>query len=170
MRNLTKSNLKHNIIFKLISGFTLFFFTTSCEEKSVSYAHFYELKNAEWQQTDTLFFTIDSTLFSINELYTLSLEMSNNPKYPYKNIWLYAQSNFENDSIFANSEREFQLADESGKWNGSGFGILYQSSFIIERNIIFRDKRSHIIKIRHGMKDNPLIGIEKIGVKLSKTK
>lgn len=167
MKNLIRKNLKHNIIF-ILSSFSLLFLTASCKEKELSYAYFHELKNAEWKQTDTLFFEIDSTLFSINESYTLSLEVSNSPKYPYRNIWISAQQNFENDSIFSEVEKELELADESGKWNGNGFGILYQSSFIIEENLIFKNKHSYVIKIRHKMEDNPLIGIEKIGVKLSK--
>lgn len=169
MRNLIKKSLKHNLIFILYS-FSLLFFTTSCGEKEVKYSFFHELKNSEWRQRDSLSFEIDSAHFSINEPYTLNLEISNNPKYPYKNIWISALHNFKSDSIFSCVEKEFQLADESGKWNGDGFGILYQSSFILEETIIFREKRNYIIKIRHVMKDSPLIGIEKIGIRLSKKK
>lgn len=169
MRNLIRKSLKHNILFILYS-FLLLISTSSCGDKDVLYSHFYEFKGVEWMQENILSFEIDTALITLNEPYALSIEMSNNPKYPYKNIWISAQHNFKSDSIFSELEKEFQLADESGKWKGDGFGILYQSSFILEENVIFRDKRNHIIKIKHEMKDNPLIGIEKIGIKLSRKK
>lgn len=100
--------------------------------------------------------------------YILSLEVTNNVNYPYKNIWFFTQNDIENDSIFTQLSKEIPLASDLGKWLGSGFGTLYQSSFVINNNIIFKEKRNYSIKIEHGMKDELLNGIEKIGIKLYK--
>ncbi|MDR1092504.1 MAG: gliding motility lipoprotein GldH [Prevotella sp.] len=35
-------------------------------------------------------------------------------------------------------------------------------------DIVFKEKRNYRIKIEHGMQDEPLMGIEKLGVKISK--
>lgn len=124
-----------------------------------------EMKGGQWKQNDTLFFTIDSTDIEVGISYDLSLEVTNNISYPYSNIWFFVQSDFQNDSIFAHTAKEYQLADEYGKWEGSGFGSLYQLSCPFER-VIFKERRNYHIKIEHGMRDEPLIGIEKVGVKL----
>lgn len=94
--------------------------------------------------------------------------MTNNINYPYQNIWIFAQDNL-SDSTFSDSQKEYLLADKFGKWIGSGFGSLYQSSLPYRANIILNEKRNHLIKIEHGMRDESLIGIEKVGIKISRS-
>jgi len=113
-----------------------------------------------------LYFDIDSSLVNPNALYNISLEVSNNVNYPYRNIWIFVQDNIENDTIFANSSKEYELADEFGKWHGSGFGNLYQISFPLFENVSFKRAGSHRIKLEHGMRDEMLPGIEKVGLRI----
>lgn len=98
----------------------------------------------------------------------MSLEVTNNVNYPYKNFWVFAQYNINNDSTFTQSSEEVILANDMGKWLGSGFGTLYQSSFILNNSIIFKEKQNYSVKLEHGMNDEILSGIEKIGIKLYK--
>lgn len=167
MTNPIKKNLKHNIFFIL---FCLLFclFSPSCGEQNIVYSNFHELKNAEWDQNDTICLEIDSSFFEIDTPYVLSVEVTNNVNYPYKNLWIFTQDNIDNDSVFTSLSKEVSLANDFGKWLGSGFGTLYQSSFIINENTIFKEKCHYTIKIEHGMKDKTLKGIEKVGITLSK--
>lgn len=133
------------------------------------------MKDAKWAQNDTLRFSIDTTMFKVDSVlfetnipYTLSIEVTNNVNYPYRNIWFFIQANIDSDSIYTEQSKEFQLADIEGKWLGSGFGSLFQSSFLVFDNISFSEKRNYYIKVEHGMRDEPLAGIEKVGIKLSK--
>jgi len=166
MENQIKKGLMHKALFVLCSVL-LILINISCEKQEIYY-HFHEFKNAEWQQKDTLVFDIDSTLFDLNKPYNLSIEVSNNVNYPYQNIWFFMQSNIDADSIYTDASKEFQLADEFGKWNGSGFGSIYQSSLPFGK-ITFKERRNHRIKLEHGMRDEPLKGIEKVGIKISLT-
>lgn len=167
MDNPIRKNLRHKIICALLCALLTLAYT-SCDQREMYY-YFHEIKNTEWAQNDTLFFDIDSTLFELNTPYRLSIEVTNNVNYPYQNIWLFIQANLENDSIFSDVSKEYLLADEFGKWKGSGFGSLYQVSLPME-NIIFKERRNYRIKIEHGMQDEPLAGIEKLGIKISKVK
>ena len=164
MESQIKKGLKHKAFFVLCSALLLLI-NISCDKQEIYY-HFHELKNAEWQQKDTLIFDIDSTLIELDKPYSLSIEVSNNVNYPYQNIWFFTQSNIETDSIYTDISKEFQLADEFGKWHGSGFGSIYQSSLNFGK-ITFKEKRNYRIKLEHGMRDEPLKGIEKVGIKIS---
>ena len=138
----------------------------SCDKQEIYY-HFHELKDEVWAQNDTLVFDIDSTLFELNKPYDLTIEVTNSVNYPYQNIWIFVQSNIDADSVFVDTSKEFLLADKLGKWQGSGFGTLYQSSLPFGE-ITFKEKRNYRIKIEHGMRDQTLSGIEKVGIKISK--
>lgn len=167
MESLTRKNLKHSIN-TILCSFLLCLLMGSCGEQNVVYSHFYELKDAKWAQKDSLFFEIDSAAFDVGTSYILTIEVTNNVNYPYKNIWFFSQYNISNDSTFLEISKEYKLADDFGKWTGAGFGTLYQSSFVLDEKVIFNEKKNYLIKLEHGMRDEPLIGIEKVGVKLTK--
>jgi gliding motility-associated lipoprotein GldH len=160
-----RKGLKHKAVFALCC--VLFtFINISCDKQEIYY-RFHELKNGEWAQNDTLVFEIDSTLFELNKPYNLTIEVANNVNYPYRNIWFFVQSNIERDTIYTDTFKEFLLADEFGKWKGSGFGSLFQSSLPFAE-VTFREKRNYRIKLEHGMRDQPLAGIEKVGIRITK--
>ncbi|WP_108823059.1 gliding motility lipoprotein GldH [Dysgonomonas sp. Marseille-P4361] len=167
MTNPIRKILKHNILFSLFC-LTFCLFTSSCGEQNIVYSDFHEFRDAGWEQKEMVSFEIDSSFFELNIPYTLSLELTNNVNYPYKNIWVFTQCDIDNDSTFTPLSKEISLATDFGKWLGSGFGTLYQSSFILQNNVIFKEKRNYSIKIEHGMQDESLNGIEKVGIKLYK--
>lgn len=163
MESPIRRSLKLNIL--IILSIILTVINTSCNNQEIYY-RFQELKDAEWIQTDTIRFDIDSTAFELNKPYDLTIELTNNVNYPYQNIWFFVRENIGNDSVFTNREKEFQLADEFGKWHGSGFGTLYQTSLPLSK-ITFKEKRNYRIKLVHGMRDQRLPGIEKVGIRIS---
>ncbi|MDR0824930.1 MAG: gliding motility lipoprotein GldH [Prevotella sp.] len=164
MENRIKRSLKHKALL-VLCGALLIIIHISCDKQEVYY-RFQELKDAEWARHDTLFFDVDSASFEINKRYNLTIEVSNNVNYPYRNIWIFMQSNINSDSVYTDMSKEFQLADEFGKWNGSGFGTIYQTS-LSYGTITFKEKRDYRIKLEHGMRDEPLKGIEKVGIRIS---
>lgn len=158
-------NLKNNVA-GVVSIFLLCLIYSSCEPRDKIYYQFKEIKNGTWSQHDTLVFDIDSSDVELNILYNVSVEITNNNDYPYRNLWLFVDENIDNDSIMERTNFEFELADELGKWNGSGFGALYQSSFALKEQIKFDDKRNYQIRLIHGMRDESLKGIEKVGINI----
>lgn len=155
--------MKHKFIY-IISILIIVFICLSCEKRE-TYYRFSELKDASWSRVDTLYFDIDSIYVPLNTPLDVTIELVNNSDYPYQNIWLYALDNFE-DSVFTLEEKQYELADKLGKWHGSGFGSLYQLPLLYKKNVVFSEKRNYQLKIVHGMRDEPLFGIEKIGVKI----
>ncbi len=168
MENLNRTNLRHKYIRQFLFVLLIIIGYTSCQNSGEVYSRFYELKGAEWLQNDTLLFNIDSTILNSGANYKLSIELTNNVNYPYRNIWLFIDDNFQSDSIFTNTSKEYQLADEFGKWKGSGFATTFQISLPLDDNLKLNKKRNYKIKIRHGMRDEPLKGIEKVGIRIDK--
>lgn len=164
MENLIKILLRHKVVLSCL--LLLSVMTVSCSKGEI-YSQYHELTDASWGYNDTLVYDIDSTLFELNTPYKVTIELTNNVGYPYQNIWFFMQANFESDSVFTGMSKEYQLADEFGKWLGSGFGSLYQSSLSVE-DVIFKEKRNYQIKLEHGMRDESLKGIEKIGIRIQK--
>ena len=142
----------------------------SCSHNE-AYFEYREIRNAQWQQTDTLTFGIDSAAIVPGMRYDISIETTNNVNYAYQNIWLFVQDDIDApaDSVYNSVQKEFVLADQYGRWLGSGFGSLFQSSLIYKKNIVFAQKRNYLIRIEHGMRDETLSGIEKVGVRISKS-
>ncbi len=157
--------LQNKLSFAFLSIFVLMLVAVSCSERE-AYYKFGEIKDGSWAAEDALLFIIDSTDLDNNKRYDVSVEITNNVDYPYQNLWLFSEYNKEDSSI-VKAQKEFMLADEFGKWQGSGFASLYQSSFPVLRSVRFAKGVKYQIHIRHGMQDTILHGIEKIGLKIT---
>lgn len=142
----------------------------SCREKE-TFFKFEQLKDAKWQQTDTLEFYVDSTHIDITKFYRVSVEVTNGSNYPYSNLWLSIEYTGQQvNSIQYNLSKEIILADNLGKWSGAGFGSLYQSSLLLGDSVVFPIKQDYKFTIIHTMQDNPLKGIERVGLKIIENK
>lgn len=138
----------------------------SCRHDEVYY-RFSEMRDSRWFSADTLFFHVDSSLVHAGTFYHVSLEITHNAGYPYCNLWFYMQDDMEEAGKFSASSRQYMLADSFGKWYGSGFGALYQLSLAYKDSVCFNAPHDFCIKVVHGMRDEPLQGIEKVGVKIT---
>lgn len=136
----------------------------SCNKRE-AYYHFNEFADVKWSKLDTIVFNIDSAAITPGVPYDIDLEIVNNTNYQYQNIWFYTQDNFESKRPVA-YEIEYTIADKDGNWYGAGFGSLYQLTVSYKKKFVFTEKRNYSFKIVQGMRDEPLSGIEKVGVKI----
>lgn len=136
----------------------------SCGQKE-AYYKFYELNSGQWSKEDTLKFTIDSSLIDITKRYQITLEVVNTADYAYQNIWFFLEDNIKDSTLVAYN-KQYMLADNFGNWLGAGFGSLYQLPLVYKDSVEFTEKRNIEIKVVHGMRDEPLKGIDKIGIKI----
>lgn len=142
----------------------LLFSLLSCRQGEIYYS-FQHIPRAKWFKDSTLTFSMDSLDFEPQQQYDLFVEVVTNTAYPYQNLWLYVEQNF-TDSILHRDSLQFAITDAFGKPNGNGVGGLRQLS-VPYKVVVFRDSvYSYQMTIRHGMTDKPLIGVEKVGVKI----
>ena len=72
------------------------------------------------------------------------------------------------DSIPKQDTLEYNLADEYGKWLGTGSGAIKELQVSYKQAIHFPDSGVYQVRIRQGMRDSVLTGINNVGVRVEK--
>jgi len=96
------------------------------------------------------------------------LQIRNNNLYPYQNLWLFVAEK-QPDGTIVRDTVECMLADEYGKWVGTGISI-FNSDIPIRVGYTFPQRGQYTFTIRQGMRDERLKGIEQIGIRIERIK
>lgn len=143
----------------------LFFpFLSSCTEGE-EYYFYNHIKESKWFSDSVLLFHLDSVRFNPQIEYSFSLELATTGLYPYREIWLEITHNL-TDTIMQTDTLKHELTDDYGRWLGGGSGGINQSSLQIINNVHLDSARVYNLSINHLMSDNPLNGVEKVGIKI----
>lgn len=142
----------------------LFAVIVSCSEGE-AYSRFHHIKSGKWYRDSVLIFRIDSLPPSSGIRYDVTVELTTNRSYPYRNLWLLIDQNLA-DSLVRTDTLRCILADEYGKWLGSGVGGLNQLSLPYRSFIPWDSLSNYQLIVRHGMEEDMLRGVEKVGIKM----
>ncbi len=156
--------MPNSLIRYLIGLAILFCMLVSCNQGEVYYK-FSPIPKNEWGKNQEICFLLDSTSFIANKNYAISVELTHNVGYQYKNLFLVLEHTLQ-DSIPARDTIEFVLVDDHGKWLGAGNGPTRQLSQLYKANMKIDTALHNEITIRHAMQNLKLKGIEKIGLKI----
>ena len=137
-------------------------FIFSCTN-SVYYEKHQTIDN-QWDKNKEYFFACEIDDQSAS--YNLSLQIRNNNLYPYQNLWLFCAIETSEGPVLRDTI-ECLLADDYGKWIGTGISI-YHLNIPIRTDYTFPQKGQYTFVIRQGMRDEQLKGIEQIGVQIEK--
>jgi gliding motility-associated lipoprotein GldH len=142
--------------------FSMYIICLSCT-KPIYYEQYQTIDNP-WNKNKEYFFTCeieDHTVF-----YNISINIRNNNLYPYQNLWLfYTEEQPEN--LILRDTIECMLADNYGKWIGSGISI-HHLNIPIRTQYKFPRKGLYTFTIRQGMREDRLKGIEQLGLRIEK--
>lgn len=147
---------------------TLLLALASCSQGEVYY-RFHHVQHGKWCRDSLFLFNVDSTSIQPGKPYNLSIELSFNNAYPYQDFWLRVEHNLTVDSAFHVDTLHVRVADELGRWIGSGVGGLHQLSIVypyVVRPAVRDSTTGYRVTVAHYMDDNPLKGVEKVGIKL----
>ncbi len=111
--------------------------------------------------------TFDIPVDDTTTVFNLYVNIRNRGEYPYQNLWLFLQKTSP-DSVIAKDSIELYLADQRGKWLGSGLGSVLEMPVLYKQNMQFSQKGTYRFSIGQGMRDSILIGINDIGMRLEK--
>lgn len=143
---------------------SLFVFTTACLQPSF-YDQNQEITGQEWSNKEVKSFSVpvkDST-----SRYAFFLKARHAYTYPFSNLAIRLTIKDQNFS-----EKEYlvklKLAENDGKWKGTGTGNLFSMEFPILEGFHFRDTGTYTIQVSHAMETNPLPGIKDIGLRIQK--
>jgi len=150
-------------VINLIRFFLIIIFfslTSSCEKKHVS---IYDFDYNKWGKVDTVDF-----VFDVNDTiktYELSFFFRNNLNYTYRNLFLLIELSYD-DKIIQSDTVEYRIADKYGQWLGRGLGNVKDNYLMFNENARFSKEGMYKIRVRHGMRQDSLIGVNKLGFQI----
>lgn len=139
----------------------------SCQKKSV-FSDYKALKGSKWHQDSILRF--DMTVPDSTKIYNLFLNVRNEGRYPYSNLWLFVKIIPPKGQVI-NDTIELSLASPEGKWLGYGLGDLYDMKYPYKQTTFFPNSGYYRFEVRHGMRteDGILRGIHDFGITLDRS-
>ena len=117
-----------------------------------------------WLSTDTieLSFTISEPS---DRFFNGLIDLRHNGDYPYSNLYLFIDITYPNNKHRIDT-LECVLADNRGRWYGSGLGDMVSHRIEYLDEIQFPLKGDYQMRITHGMRRDPLEEITDLGLRL----
>lgn len=142
--------------------FAIAVFCNACDDNRV-FEDYQTIKDDNWyiNQRPSFFVEITDTVSS----HTIYFNIRHTGIYKYSNLFvLYT---IQGPKAKPETQRlEFKLAELDGKWLGSGLGDVYANQIKIMENVKFPRKGVYSFTIEQNMRDNPLTGIEDVGIRI----
>ena len=158
---MTVSWLNKNSTAWFLLATSCFFF--SCNP-TIVFSEFQHVPDKAWDKQ--VEFTFHFEIKDVTIPYNISLQLRNSRLYKYQNAGFILEERHPSE-VSIKDTIECILADSTGKWAGNGI-TLFQNQLLIKENYHFPDTGAYSIGIRHAMLDDPLRGIEDIGIRIEK--
>ncbi|WP_282115608.1 gliding motility lipoprotein GldH [Cellulophaga baltica] len=143
----------------------------SCDTTTVS-SEYKSTPNGSWDKDDIKEFQI--TELDSTQHYDIFINLRNDGKYAYSNIFLIAELEYPNGASVKDT-LEYEMTLPDGQWLGKGSGSIKESKLWYKENIVLPVKGVYNLKIAHAMRKNgrvegivDLEGITDVGYKIEK--
>src|ERR1035437_6542379 len=110
-------------------------------------------------------YTFDIKIADTVSAYNIYVNVRNRGEYPYQNLWLFMRK-ISPDKIQTKDSIECYLADQRGKWLGTGIGSIMEMPILYKQSVKFTQAGTYDYKIVQGMRDSLLLGINDIGMRV----
>ncbi|MBA2610466.1 MAG: gliding motility lipoprotein GldH [Bacteroidetes bacterium] len=142
------------------------FLLSSCNNNLV-YSKYQKFNENEWYAKDKAVFDIEIT--DTVTLNNISLMVRHADAYPYRNLFVFVTTKYPDGKTLTDT-MEVILADEKGKWQGSGAGDIFDFKIPIKKNVRFPLAGKYQFSFEHGMRVDPLPLIMDFGFEIEKSK
>lgn len=139
-------------------------FFTSCDKARI-FEQNQEIPESGWSQNNVVKFDVDIQDPATPAHFYVNLR--NADGYPYGNIFLFIKTVFP-DGKFSRDTLECVLADENGKWLGTGVGDIYDNQIPFKRNVRFPVAGTYHFEIEQGMRNETVPLIMDVGLRIEK--
>lgn len=150
--------------FNYVLGVFMLMLLVACDNNRV-FESYQSIEKDDWyiNQKPSFFVEINDTISEHNVYFNLR----HTGNYKYSNLFILFT--VQGPKSKAETRRlEFKLAELDGKWLGSGLGDIYSNQIMVLEKIKFPKKGVYSFSIEQNMRDNPLKGIEDIGICIEK--
>lgn len=131
-----------------------------------TYHSYQSIPTKGWAKSDTLYFEVPLTDSTVTH-WQLYAEVRNRSDYPYRDLYLLICHNLPDSTQWKTDTVKFVLADEEGKWSGTGWNGLFQSAIPVG-TVSTHGAGKYTLKVTHGMKDEFLKGVNNVGIRLER--
>jgi gliding motility-associated lipoprotein GldH len=137
---------------------------SGCDRKRI-FEQNQAIANNLWSSNNILKFSVDiADTVSSNNFY---VNVRNADGYPYSNLFLFIKTTFPNGKMVTDT-MECVLADEKGKWLGSGMGDIYDNRIPFKRNVRFPMSGKYTFELQQGMRLDTIPLIMDMGLRIEK--
>ncbi len=162
--NAGKKNYSTVPLFHYSSLFILFFaiLFSSCDKSRV-YEKDVKIPKFEWDMNNPLTFEVPIT--DTISSYNMYFNIRNASGYSFSNLFLFftvraPDGKRERDTV------EIKLADETGRWLGSGLGDIWDNKVLFKENFRFPVSGTYFFEMEQAMRVNPLLYIMDAGIRI----
>ena len=151
---------------RIIVILTILFIVMGCDSSMV-YDKSNPIKNSLWNRNSKQEFFVEiKDTASYNNIY---INFRHTGLYPYSNLYVFLKTILPSGQ--SNTDTlEMILADDNGRWYGSGLGDIKSYSIPYRNKVKFMHSGLYVFEIEHAMRDIDLKGILNIGVRVEKSK
>jgi len=99
--------------------------------------------------------------------YNFFLNVRNDADYPFSNLYFFIRTILPDGSISRDTV-ECRLADDYGKWLGSGMGSIKFNRFFFQQDVHLRQQGIYVFEFEQAMRIKELKGIRDVGLRIEK--
>lgn len=123
------------------------------------------MDNGSWSLNDTACFNVD--IIDTLAYYNFYINLRHSTDYKFSNIFLFLHTTFPGGQVTSDT-LQILLADNSGKWIGSGMGKVKECRVMLQDRVRFPRSGNYSFCIEQAMRAEPLEGIEDIGIRIER--
>ena len=118
-----------------------------------------------WRRTEIARFEVEiaDTIQPCN----IYINVRNNSSFKYMGLWLFVDVHSPM-GLMVRDTIEITLADHRGKWLGHGLGNKFDTRMVFRKDVRFPVSGKYVFEYEQAMRDEPLIGIDDIGLRIEK--
>ena len=131
----------------------------------IHFEEFINIPDLEWGHDNTMHFDVE--VIDTTQLYDIIINVRHSDSYTYRNMYIMIYTTFPTGRKLEQQIR-LNLAEKSGKWKGKCTGDICMIQYPIQELAYFNEVGKYTFEIVQYMRDDPLHGIEKIGLILYK--
>lgn len=151
----------------LLISLTVFFLSIFSCNNSVILSAEKKINSGVWNKKEKI--ELEANIFEINKLFNIYIDMDIHEDFLTNNFWIFAHTkapsgNMQSDTIM------YYISDEKGKWYGNKSGDIINNKFLYKSNIKFAEAGEYKFTLLHGMRNNDLPKIFKIGIIIEEQK
>ena len=143
----------------------------SCDS-GLMYDQYQSIKGNQWASEDNIEFIVSNTdTISAKNVF---IAIRNNKDYKYSSLFLIAKIEFPR-GLRVIDTLEYEMADNQGKWLGTGFTDVKENKLFYKEDVVFTEKGDYKFSIQHATRgindingEAPLNGITDVGLSIEK--